>query len=396
MRSVRKWISYLLITVMVMMAGGCAEKGSSESETGEALPNESQGKNYSLGVYQDGFAVLSGNGMMTIYLDEDHSYRPLCLKPECSHELEDKTCQAVLLAEESGGWIRYHEGHLWFIPFSLGEDSYLYQTDLWGDNLKKISQVMAGVSYTPPVLFREGKMIRVVWNFTQDENLLPSGVDAWITEIDLETGGETVLAGPVHGRSSNLFLEGGYGDIIYYKVNAESEVGERPDAALIAINRVTGEQQTVIANVKVMQVCGICQQWLYVQEQGADGEKIRQYNLNDFTDKLLEMPEGEDAFRTFDVYLMEDHLLMENERGEWWRYDPEKETMELYRTPMTDDGFTPSYQTETGYLGVVTRLGTETIPTMSQEYAFLSFEEFQDGKEPLLLSHNDKKPFSIE
>ena len=95
MRSVRKWISYLLITVMVMMAGGCAEKGSSESETGEALPNESQGKNYSLGVYQDGFAVLSGNGMHTLYLDEDHSYRPLCLKPECSHELDDKTCQAV-------------------------------------------------------------------------------------------------------------------------------------------------------------------------------------------------------------------------------------------------------------------------------------------------------------
>ena len=395
MGSIRRWIAVLIAVMLTVMAGGCAKTDPSDQETGGVQPQDGPEKEYTLGVYQDGFAVLSGNGMHTIYLDEDHSYRPLCLKADCSHQLDDKTCQAVLLAEESGGLVRYHEGFLWFIPFNLGGDSYLFQADLWGENVKQIRKVMPGIGYTSPNLFRNGKMLRVVWNFTQDENLMPSGVDAWITEIDLATGEESVIVGPVHGRNSRLYLTGAYGDFVYYKLNDESEPGERPKAVLIAQNIITGEQHTIIENANEQQICGLCQQWLYVKAKEKERYELWQYDLNDDTWKALKMPEGADAFAEFDVYRMEDHLLLKNERGEWWRYDPGQETMELFRSDLAGDAFSPEYQTETGYLGIVTSFGTETEP-VRQEYAFLSFEDFKSGKEPLLLSHHDKKPLSVQ
>ena len=111
--------------------------------------------------------------------------------------------------------------------------------------------------------------------------------------------------------------------------------------------------------------------------------------------KGLKLSDDAKPSSTLIVFLMGDHLLIVNERREWWKYDPAKETMLFLRAGDPVDVFTPAYQTETGYLGYVIRSETETAAQF-QEYAYLSFEDFKNGEEPLVLSHNNKKPLNIE
>ena len=376
------------------MTSGCAGVKTEDLQNSAGQSEADAPGTFSQGIYQNGFAVLSGNGIPSIYLDENHSYMPLCAKPDCSHGEGDITCSAILLEKESGGWFRYYDGSLWFIPFQFEDDSYLYQSDLWGNNLKKIGQVLPGISNTSPVFFRDGRMIRLVWNMTHDDNFQSTGVDTYITAIDLQTGAETILVGPVHFRNTCMTLKGAYEEAIYYTVNAGVLEGY-PYQTLVSMNCKTGERVTMEDNLTDCQVYGLVLQWLFVKESGENEEILWQYDLQQGTKKAVTFPEEATPSASMDVFLMRDHLLIRNDGKEWWKYDPRTDAMEHLKSGNTAEGFVPQHQTETGYLGIITKPDVTPL-ALAQEYAFLSFEDFKNGEEPLVLSHNGRKPLNVE
>ena len=395
MRSVCRLYVWEIGMLLILCVCGCASKELSQADPMETTQTEKSEKSAEFGIYQNGFAVLGNYEMHTIYLDEEHAYIPLCMKPDCSHNLNDTSCRAVLLAKESGGWIRYYQGYLWFIPWGLEEDCYLYRADLWGDNLKIISQVMPGLTYNSPVLFRDGKMIRAVCNFTHDEDFQSTGMDSCITEIALDTGEETILEGVIHWRNACLDLIGAYGNSIYYKITAGAS-DEYPDGAVLARNMDTGEHTVICDSAGVQrQAIGICGQWLFVKENTERKDKIWQYDLEVGTKTLLALPEEAEGCDTLSVFVMEDHLLIFTEKMEWWKYEPKNGDMNLIRTGSTLNQFSPIYQTETGYLGLIIRPATEA-ESRSEAYAFLSFEGFERSEDPIVLSQDNRRPFGVQ
>ena len=379
MKGIRNTAFCIFLLIFLSMTSGCAGVKTEDLQNSAGQSEADAPGTFSQGIYQNGFAVLSGNGIPSIYLDENHSYMPLCAKPDCSHGEGDITCSAILLEKESGGWFRYYDGSLWFIPFQFEDDSYLYQSDLWGNNLKKIGQVLPGISNTSPVFFRDGRMIRLVWNMTHDDNFQSTGVDTYITAIDLQTGAETILVGPVHFRNTCMTLKGAYEEAIYYTVNAGVLEGY-PYQTLVSMNCKTGERVTMEDNLTDCQVYGLVLQWLFVKESGENEAKRTMLpEYMPWVQGVLHADAGgqDDVLMTVMVWLMD------------------TDAMEHLKSGNTAEGFVPQHQTETGYLGIITKPDVTPL-ALAQEYAFLSFEDFKNGEEPLVLSHNGRKPLNVE
>ena len=399
---IRMVCGFVLLCIVVSVLIGCGSEKEVITQAGKREnPEKEEAVLVSVsdgGAWNQDYAIMNGGGIVCYYVKATHEYLPLCAKADCSHRLGDESCMAVLLAKESGGMVAKYGDHLWFTNSDQDGVVHLYKTSLWGDNLETVSELLSGYfSATTRMLLWKDKMIRVVKSFVLDENQNVSGFEYCLTEVDLTTGKEAVLEGPVTLEGSGIQLLGIYGNRYYFFFRlSEAPTNEFPYGTLYARDIDTEEVVSCKAHTNKVSKAGICENALYTMIQEDGSLEIWECNLDTGEERIVvkgEDIEGQNA----KLFIMENHLLIYTEvsgetgNGRWWRFSPETASLEVV-AENRDLTFTPIKQLEDGYFGVYSEIYPENGGRILNEYAYIGEEGFKRGERPVIITENSYKP----